>query len=275
MSSFSPLITEKIQNGTLVCPSCLCLMKISENKIHCTSESCRHSTNEIGLIQKKIPILVNFDTTILNEEALLATGGESLIPRNGNRYDAIKKIFWGSGKKTRQNLFQFLDAIPKTSDKKATVLIIGGGAVGNGAADMYKSPDIEILSFDIYASPNTDFIADGHSLPIANETIDAVWIQAVLEHVMYPQKVVAEIYRVLKPGGIVYAETPFLQHVHEGAYDFTRFTESGHRLLFKDFRLLNSGFLTGIGTVLFWNIRYAAWGLTRSKKTRNRYFTGI
>jgi ubiquinone/menaquinone biosynthesis C-methylase UbiE len=32
-----------------------------------------------------------------------------------------------------------------------------------------------------------------------------VWIQAVLEHVLDPPIVVAEIYRVLRPGGLVYA----------------------------------------------------------------------
>ena len=36
--------------------------------------------------------------------------------------------------------------------------------------------------------------------------------------------------------GIVYAETPFMQQVHEGAYDFTRYTVLGHRYLFKKFK---------------------------------------
>jgi SAM-dependent methyltransferase len=266
MKSFSPLLTEHLENGTLVCPLCLSPLKIADESIYCTNTACSHSITEIPLIQKKIPILVNFNETILDKESLLATGGESLIPRSGNKYDAIKKIFWGGDGKTKRNLAQFLESVPKYAGKKSTVLIIGGGAVGNGAAGMYDAKDINVLSFDIYASSNTDFIADGHSLPIADNSIDGIWIQAVLEHVMYPQRVVAEIHRVLKPGGIVYAETPFQQHVHEGPYDFTRFTESGHRLLFKEFKLLDSGFLTGIGTVLLWNVRYAAWGLTRSKK---------
>ena len=41
--------------------------------------------------------------------------------------------------------------------------------------------------------------------------------------------------------GVVYAETPFLQAVHEGPWDFTRFTESGHRWLFRAFERLDSG----------------------------------
>ncbi|SDF35823.1 Methyltransferase domain-containing protein [Dyadobacter soli] len=266
MNPFSSLLTRHIETGTLVCPLCLSHLRIADDHIYCTNATCSHSTNEIPLIQKTIPILVNFEESILDKASLLATGGESLIPRSGNKYDIIKRIFLRDDRKTKLNLAKFLDNVPKHVGKKATVLIIGGGAVGNGAGGMYDDKSVEILSFDIYASPNTDFIADGHSLPIADNSIDGIWIQAVLEHVMYPQRVAAEMHRVLKPGGVVYAETPFQQHVHEGAYDFTRFTESGHRLLFKDFKLIDSGFLTGIGTVLHWNIRYAAWGLTRSKK---------
>ncbi len=86
---------------------------------------------------------------------------------------------------------------------------------------------MRIAAFDIYYSANVQFIADAHSILLRDASVDAVVIQAVLEHVLDPQQVVDEIWRVLKPSGLVYAETPFLQHVHEGAYDFTRFTESG------------------------------------------------
>ena len=53
---------------------------------------------------------------------------------------------------------------------------------------------------------------------------------------MDPNKVAAEIFRVLSSDGIVYAETPFLQESHEEPYDFTRFTELGHRWLFRNFK---------------------------------------
>src|SRR5690606_38382329 len=110
---------------------------------------------------------------------------------------------------------------------------------------------------DVYSSPEVDFIADGHEIPIRSGSVDAVIVQAVLEHVLDPQKVVDEIHRVLKPQGLVYAETPFMQQVHEGPYDFTRFTESGHRWLFRRFARIDSGALRGPGTALLWSVRYA------------------
>src|SRR6202012_1790690 len=98
--------------------------------------------------------------------------------------------------------------------------------------------------------------AAGHRLLLADQSVDGVWIQAVLEHVLDPQQVVAEIHRVLRPSGLVYAETPFMQQVHEGPYDFTRFTQSGHRWLFRHFEQIDAGAVTGAGTAAIWSLRY-------------------
>src|SRR6202051_1803948 len=92
--------------------------------------------------------------------------------------------------------------------------------------------------------------------PLKDGAFDGVWIQAVLEHVLEPAAVVAEIHRVLRRDGLVYAETPFMQQVHERAYDFSRFTQSGHRWLFKRFSEISAGPIGGAGVALVWSIRY-------------------
>ena len=79
----------------------------------------------------------------------------------------------------------------------------------------------------------------------------------------------AEIHRVLKPGGIVYAETPFMQTVHEAAYDFTRFTDTGNRWLFRWFDRIDSGAVLGPGVALLWSITAFLSGLFRSKRVGN------
>jgi SAM-dependent methyltransferase len=83
---------------------------------------------------------------------------------------------------------------------------------------------------------------------------------------MDPSRVVAEIHRVLKPNGLVYAETPFMQQVHEGAYDITRFTMVGHRRLFRWFDELDAGVVCGPATALVWALRY----LVRAVPRRSR-----
>ncbi|WP_424630131.1 class I SAM-dependent methyltransferase [Bradyrhizobium sp. SYSU BS000235] len=152
-------------------------------------------------------------------------------------------------------------AMMKRYTPRPVVLVIGGGAIGAGADALYADPNIEVVGTDVYASPNTNIVADGHFLPFRDAMFDGVWIQAVLEHVLEPQAVVEEIHRVLKPNGVVYADTPFIQQVHEQAYDFTRFTLSGHRWLFRRFEEIDSGAVGGAGKALVWSLRYVALSL--------------
>jgi SAM-dependent methyltransferase len=148
---------------------------------------------------------------------------------------------------------------------KPRILVIGGGTIGSGAEALYQQRDLELVGTDIYPSEWTSLVCDGHKLPFADEAFDGVIIQAVLEHVLVPETVVSEIYRVLKYSGMVCAGTPFMQQVHEGAYDFTRYTASGHRWLFRRFDEMESGIVGGPGIALLWSIAYFARSLGASR----------
>ena len=136
----------------------------------------------------------------------------------------------GVNQLTIDNCEKFMKEILNFKEKPR-VLVIGGGEKGDGTKKLWMEKKIELHSIDIYGSNNVDIICDAHYLPFKNNFYDGVWIQAVLEHVVEPTKVVKEIYRVLKNNGVVYAETPFMQPVHEGAYDFTRYTVLGHGII--------------------------------------------
>jgi SAM-dependent methyltransferase len=210
------------------------------------------------------PVLVDFENSVVHRESLVSTGGESVILRRPPSWRTIiGQVLWGENDVAPAQATRLLSAL-RQQTRDPILLVIGGGGVGSGSKTLYEADRIRRISFDIYRSDLTDFVADAHSIPLPDNSVDAVWIQAVLEHVLMPEQVVAEIYRVLKPGGLVYAETPFMQQVHEGAYDFTRFTESGHRWLFRRFEKLDSGVVHGPGTVLAWAIRYALAGLFRN-----------
>ena len=176
----------------------------------------------------------------------------------------ILRTLTGTSRTTRANADKFRHLLT-TANNKPRVLVIGAGERGSGTESLWSDPLIEIEGIDIYLASSVDVVCDAHYLPYANESFDGVWIQAVLEHVVEPQVVVAEIYRVLRASGIVYAETPFMQQVHEGAFDFTRFTVLGHRYLFRDFEIVDAGGNKGAETVLAWSIRYFTWALTRSR----------
>jgi SAM-dependent methyltransferase len=161
----------------------------------------------------------------------------------------------GTNHLATEKSFAVLQAL-KSRAENPRLLIIGGGSLGAGVDTFYQDEAVEIVSIDVYPSPYTCLLADAHFLPFRNEVFDGVWITSVLEHVLEPHAVVEQIYRVLKPGGLVYAETPFMMQVHEGPHDFTRYTLSGHRWLFRKFDQIDAGVLGGSGHAVVWSVRY-------------------
>jgi SAM-dependent methyltransferase len=93
----------------------------------------------------------------------------------------------------------------------STILIIGGSIKGQGMDSIYSNKSFEIVGADVAFGPQTNIICDAHEIPFENNIFDCVIIQAVLEHVLDPQVCIGELIRVLKPSGLVYAETPFMQ----------------------------------------------------------------
>lgn len=196
----------------------------------------------------------------------MGSSAASAVPRKsrGRVGRILKHLISPPKHATHQNVQRLLHEL-RSGFSERSVLVVGGGGIGQGMQPLYDAEDIRVVAFDVYASQNVQLIADGHQIPFADNSFDSVIVQAVLEHVLDPWSVVKEIHRVLRTGGIVYAETPFLQQVHEGAYDFTRFTESGHRYLFKEFDIIRSGASAGPGNQAVWTIEYLVRSVFRSK----------
>jgi hypothetical protein len=137
----------------------------------------------------------------------------------------------------------------------AYVLVIGAGKQKSHLESVLAAyRHIQPVYSDIDTLATVDLFCDAHELPFVDQVFHGVIATAVLEHVLYPERVVAEIYRVVMDGGLVYSEVPFMQQVHEGAYDFTRYTLSGHRRLFNHFQECTSGLIAGPATALVWAV---------------------
>jgi SAM-dependent methyltransferase len=76
---------------------------------------------------------------------------------------------------------------------------------------------------------------DGCSIPFPDAHFDYALCTEVLEHAEQPEVLVAEILRVLRPGGTLVATIPFSARVHYAPYDFQRYTLFGLRRLFATF----------------------------------------
>ena len=122
-----------------------------------------------------------------------------------------------------------------------------------GSGNDRRAPNV--INLEIEANSNVDIGGDGHQLPFHDNAFDAIISEAVLEHVLEPKQVVAEIYRVLKPGGYVCAAVPFLQGFHASPHDYQRYTVPGFNHLFSAFMKIESGACAGPTASLHWIFR--------------------
>lgn len=156
-------------------------------------------------------------------------------------------------------------AIAQHGGKERACLIIGAGENDAEAAALNDAFGRVVVT-DVAWHAGVDYICDGHDLPFADDSFDFVMLTAVLEHVLSPTRVAAELARVLKKGGVVYAVTPFMQQVHMGAFDFQRFTDLGHRWLFREFEELERGTCGGPASSLVWSFMYFASSFSSNAK---------
>lgn len=261
-----PLATPADVATLWVCPRCRAPLTRDERGARCPAPDCDQGE------PRRFPevggqlVLVDFEDSVLDRSAVVRGGASTLVER---RSSGSRTATWlrkhTSGNPVSARFAADLLGRLAARQPRARVLVIGGGTVGIGSERLYEDPSIELVTFDIYASPATHAVADAHRIPLPDACADAVWIQAVLEHVLDPARVVSEIHRVLRPDGMVYSEIPFMQQVHEGPYDFTRFTETGQRWLFRRFERVDAGVVAGPGVTLSWSLDHLVRGLTRSR----------
>jgi SAM-dependent methyltransferase len=98
-----------------------------------------------------------------------------------------------------------------------------------------------------------DVQADVCELPFATGVFDAVVNIQVLEHIKEPGACVAEMARVLKPGGHLILTTVQDWEIHQHPNDFFRYTRYGLEYLFQKAGLKSR--VEALGG-LFWNISF-------------------
>ena len=93
-------------------------------------------------------------------------------------------------------------------------------------------PSSVAIDFAILQNPNTEYrVAFAEKLPFGDNSFDLVYSLEVIEHVKEYESMVEEIFRVLKPGGVVYIQTP--NYPIKRLYDFI-FWILGRRKEFAD-----------------------------------------
>ncbi|MEA2470473.1 MAG: hypothetical protein QOE38_1472 [Thermoleophilaceae bacterium] len=145
------------------------------------------------------------------------------------------------------------DAIPASTLRQSLaddyIPRLAGGSVldlGCGAGDSVEqfrnvNPAVHWIGVDIERSPevaarrrtDAEFVTfDGVHLPFADASFDAVYCKQVLEHVRTPAPLLAEVARVLRPGGLFAGSTSQLEPFH--SYSTWNYTPYGLKLLLEE-----------------------------------------
>lgn len=101
------------------------------------------------------------------------------------------------------------------------------------------------LYLEVYPSKSADIIMEpACNYPIADSSLDGIGCFAVMEHMTEPWTAAAEFARMLKPGGLVFIDYPFMVPVHGYPSHYFNATREGLLSLFRgsfDVVKLNTG----------------------------------
>ena len=98
----------------------------------------------------------------------------------------------------------------------------------------YLSP-ARYVRLDISPESHPTIVCDLHDIKLKSRSIDTVLATEVLEHLYNPDKTIAEIYRVLKPGGTLIISTRFIYPYHPDPKDYYRYTQDSLNFLLEKF----------------------------------------
>jgi hypothetical protein len=138
----------------------------------------------------------------------------------------------------RQNIREFVSRSFRHFRPKGPVLDIGSGYRSARWEILSVDPTLDVKTADLNAAFQPDYIVDAADMVgIPEDSFGCVVCTELLEHIQSPEKVIHEIYRVLRPGGLVIFTVPFAVVIHErpDQPDYWRFTPRALRYLLEKF----------------------------------------
>src|SRR3989344_233018 len=211
----------------LVCPFCRAQLSIRHTAFLCTNGHTFKSS------PSGIPILADIASFEHDEEEHLS--GVNWLKSFFKQFPAVYYFIW--------HLF-----CPVLMIQNGPRTILRHTGEQPLIADIGSGPDRlsdDFINLDIFPFPGIDVIGSADKLPFNDATFDGLTSESLLEHVADPKGVAAEMSRVVKPGGVIYASAPFIHPFHASPDDFNRFTTSGLKELFPGFEVVEIGVRSG------------------------------
>lgn len=228
--------------GSLRCPECRASAPLADHGDELLCGACQNRYPVYG----GVPILLASASRTARESELSSETGTAMQ----DEYARIAAAGDTTPKRTWVDLFRppevMLHLNPDLSAPHTAHLFDHAGAatrvlsVGGGPTRYRTELNLNLKPFH-----NVHIVGDALDMPIADDTFDTIICNAVLEHVYDAEQTVAEMIRVLRPGGILYAEIPFIFFFHGYPNDYRRLTREGCRKLFNGLEHVEIGMTNG------------------------------
>lgn len=227
---------DKRLEAILACPACRTRLEVSDRDLGCTTCGRRFPLD--GGVPVLLPPGADYTLTgpsakIRVEERGWVTAAKGLVGVPSPTLETAD---------LRAQIPRFVASFPQ----EAILANIGSAGLRHGQ---------NVFNVDLMPGAGVDVVGDATRLPLVDGGLDGIVCRRVLEHVQKPGKAVAEMARVLRPGGRVWCEIPFLQGYHPTPTDFQRYTRDGLADLFDEFEIRELGVALGPSSTLSWILR--------------------
>jgi SAM-dependent methyltransferase len=182
-------------------------------------------------------------------------------------------VYGGKGNSSRVYQHRFLTQASKVVRPGERVLDAGAGRAPYRRLfehAQYETADFMAMSTMKYRQP--DYVCDLSAIPVEDGRFDHVLLTQVLEHLPEPGRVLAELHRVLAPGGRLWLTAPLFYAEHQAPYDFYRYTQYGmrHVLETAGFEVVSLEWMEGYLGTLSYQVRV----MSKVLPTRPRDYGG-
>ncbi len=88
---------------------------------------------------------------------------------------------------------------------------------------------------DMRKGPGVDVLLNLHNIDLPSKSVGTALVLDTFEHVEYPRKAIDELYRILKPNGIIIISSVMNFPIHDHPADYWRFTPEAFKSLLHQF----------------------------------------
>lgn len=143
----------------------------------------------------------------------------------------------------RMNVRDFVKIVAEVFDVDKPIVEFGSrqveeqGEFANLRSFFKLGKDSAYIGCDFVAGAGVDRVEDITNISLENESVGTCLLVETLEHIENPFKAIDEIYRILKPNGMLVLTVPMHFPIHNYPHDYYRYTPEAIRVLTNSFQV--------------------------------------